>query len=247
MLCASVLGCATAAPESSLVPDDAAVVADGLIPLESGFLSDYSNLVASEQFATVKFYRDQIAEGGYSKLFVHPVQVWRGADKRLEDVPENDLQYLADELYDALEVRLGKSFELVEETGPGVLDIHLAFTLVTHAESAIDFFSTTVPVEDLAPRTGKLNAATKLFLHDCALEVEFTEGIPEVEGGRRGKSARAVRAALFDTRRGDQSPKGSVETWADVHAVFEKWAASLDERFEALRDGTFQPKFTAPE
>ncbi|MFN2427917.1 MAG: DUF3313 family protein, partial [Candidatus Binatia bacterium] len=122
------------------------------MPVESGFLSDYSKLRASEQFAAMKFYRDDSRQGGYRKLLFRPVGVWRGADRRLEDVSEEDLQYLADALYQAMHKRLSASFEMTEKPGPGVLEISLGFTLVTDPESSIDFFSTTVPVKDLSRR-----------------------------------------------------------------------------------------------
>ncbi|MFN2427918.1 MAG: hypothetical protein ABR587_15895, partial [Candidatus Binatia bacterium] len=78
---------------------------------------------------------------------------------------------------------------------------------------------------------------TRRFVRDCALEAEFAESGPP-------KTPKRVRAAFFDARRGTDTPKGTVDTWEDVHAVFAKWADVLDERLESLRDGTFKPKLT---
>ena len=225
-----------AAPAANSVPS--------AVPVESGFLSDYSKLQATEQFAAMKMYRDDSRKGGYRKLLFRPVEVWRGADRRLEDVSEEDLQYLADALYQAMQKRLGASFEMVDEPGPGVLDIHLGFTLVTHPESSIDFFSTAVPVRDLSRREGPLVEGTRRFVRDCALEAEFIE-VDSATPSRRGvKTPKRVRAAIFDVRRGADTPKGNVNTWEDVDRVFAKWAEVLDERLESLRDGTFKPRLT---
>lgn len=212
------------------------------VPVESGFLSDYSRLTPSDQFASLLMYRAESHKGGYRKLLFRPVEVWRGADRRLEDVPEEDLQYLADALYDAIAQRLSRSFEMVPTPGPGVLEIHMAFTLVTDPESSVDFFSTAVPVRDLAPRQGPLAEATRAFLHDSALEAEFLEVGPAKAGSKRPR--KTTLAAFFDKRRGSQTPKGTVESWQEVNAVFEKWAGVLDERLEALRDGNFRPLLT---
>lgn len=212
------------------------------LPIESGFLSDYSRLRPTEQFASLLMYRDDSRKGGYRKLLFRPVEVWRGADRRLEDVPEEDLQYLADALYDAIAQRLGKSFEMVTAPGSGVLEIHMAFTLVTDPEASLDFFSTAVPVRDLTPRTGTLAEGTRAFVRDSALEVEFLEVQPTKPGESR--ISKTTRAAFFDRRRGAETPKGTVGSWEDVEAVFEKWAGVLDERLEALRDGNFRPKLT---
>lgn len=216
------------------------------VPVESGFLSDYSKLQPSEQFPALKFWRDDARTGGYRRLHVRPVGVWRGADRRLEDVSDEDLQYLADALYRAVRDRLAGSFDVVEEPGPGVLDIHLGFTLVTEPDQNIDFFSTAVPVRHLARREGPLVESTRRFVRDSALEAEFSE-VDRTAPAERGKSRRTVRAAFFDARRDADTPKGNVNTWEDVHAVFAKWAAVLDERLEALRDGTFRPRLTAGE
>lgn len=216
-----------------------------LRPVESGFLSDYSKLQASEQFADIRMFRDDSRKGGYRKVLFRPVAVWRGADRRLEDVTEEDLQYLADSLYQAMVARLGKSFEMVGEPGADVLEIHLAFTLVTDPDSSIDFFTTAVPVKDLARRHGPLADGTRSFVRQCALEAEFLEARPALKKG--GKPLKSVRAAFFDTRRGADTPKGGVETWEDVEAVFAKWGEMLDGRLESLRDGTFQPRLTLPQ
>ncbi len=216
------------------------------VPVESGFLTDYAKLKPSEQFPALRIWRDDARTGGYRRLHVRPVEVWRGADKRLEDVSEEDLQYLADALYRAIRERLSKSFEIVEQPAAGVLDIHLGFTLVTEPDQKIDFFSTAVPVRNISRREGPLLDGTRRFVRDCALEIEFSEldrSAPVV----RGKSRRSVRAAFFDARRDGDTPKGTVNTWEDVHAVFAKWAGVLDERLEALRDGTFKPKLTVRE
>jgi len=222
--------------------DVAAAPQAELLPVESGFLSDYSQLKPSDQFAALLMYRDDSRKGGYRKLLFRPVEVWRGADRRLEDVPEEDLQYLADALYDAVAERLGKSFEMVTKPGPGVLEIHMAFTLVTTPESSIDFFSTAVPVRDLAPRQGELAEGTCRFVRDSALELELLDVPAAAPGTRRARNP--VRAAFFDLRRGTQTPKGTVESWQDVNAVFDKWAGVLDERLVALRDGSFRPRLT---
>jgi hypothetical protein len=223
---------------------DAAPPTPAAVPAESGFLSDYSKLQATEQFASVKLYRDDSRKDGYRKLLVRPVEVWRSAESLLGDVPEEDLQYLADSLYQAIHQRLGRSFEMVASPGPGVLEIHLGFTLVTDPESSIDFFSTAVPVKNLARRDGPLAAGTRSFVRDCALEAEFSERTSMAPVARGQRQPKAVRAAFFDTRRGSETPKGQVESWSDVQAVFEKWAGFLDERLESLRDGTFKPRLT---
>jgi len=220
----------------------------GPVPIESGFLSDYSLLQTTEQFPDLKLYRDVSRKTGYRRILFRPVEIWRGSDKRLEDVSEEDLQYLADALYQAMQSRLATSFEMISKPEPGALEIHLGFTLVTNPDSKkIDFFSTEVPVKDLSRREGPLVNGTRRFVRDCALEVEFSEIVSAEKPKRGERRPRKIRAAVFDVRRGGDTAKGTVATWEDVHAVFERWAGLMDERLESLRDGTFKPRLTVKE
>jgi hypothetical protein len=250
LLCALLAACSAAGRAKPVAAPPAAAVAETL-PVASGFLSDYSVLRPSAQFPTLLLYRDSARKGGFHKVLFRPVDVWRGSDHRLEDIPEADLQYLADSFYRAVESHLKGSFEMVDTPGPGVLEIQLALTLVTKEEQPIDFFSATVPVRDLPPRPQVMSEATQRFVRACALEAEFAESTAATKktpvAGKAARPKRTVVAAFFDTRRGDETPKGSVESWADVDAVFAKWATALDDQLVALRKGTFKPRFTVAE
>ncbi len=220
----------------------------GPAPIESGFLGDYSRLQATEQFPDLKLYRDVSGKTGYRRIHFRPVAIWRESDKRLEDVSEEDLQYLADALYQAMLARLSQSFEMVTKPEAGALEISLAFTLVTNPDAKkIDFFSTEVPVKDLSRREGPLVAGTRRFVRDCALEAEFSEIVSAEKPKKGERRPKKIRAAVFDARRGGNTPKGTVASWEDVHAVFERWSGLLDERLESLRDGTFKPRLTVKE
>jgi hypothetical protein len=243
---ATLSGCAVPHTVIPSAPADASVPSP--VPIESGFLTDYSKLVATEQFPDLKIYRDVSRKAGYQRILFRPVEIWRGSDKRLEDVSEEDLQYLADALYQAMQARLSKSFEMISKPEAGALEIHLAFTLVTNPDARkIDFFSTEVPVKDLSRREGPLVGGTRRFVRDCALEVEFSEILSTAKPKRGERQPKKVRAAVFDVRRGTDTAKGTVQTWEDVHEVFARWAGLLDERLESLRDGTFKPKLTVKE
>lgn len=245
-LAALVSGCAV--PHTVIPSAPAEDNKPGPVPVESGFLSDYSQLKATEQFPELRLYRDLSRTSGYRRILFRPVAVWRGSEKRLEDVSEEDLQYLADALYQAMQARLSRSFEMVSKPAPGVLEINLAFTLVTTPDAKkIDFFSTEVPVKDLSRREGPLVAGTRRFVRDCALEAEFNEIVSADKPKKGERRTKKIRAAVFDVRRGGDTAKGTVSTWEDVHAVFERWSALLDERLESLRDGTFKPKLTVKE
>lgn len=243
---ALIAGCATGKVEN----EQARAPVQSLPALESGFLCNYSRLQPSAQSASVLFYRDEQLRRGYRKILFRPVQVWRGADRRLEDVPESDLQYLADSFYRAMTKKLGQSFELVQKPGSNVLEIQLALTLVTKPHQKVDFYSTEVPVRSLPERTKAMSDATITFVRDCALEAEFavSEPLPaKAAGDRHQRPKRIVKLAFFDKRRGSETSKGNVNSWSDVDAVFDHWAEVMDLQLVALKDGTFQPRLAVRE
>jgi hypothetical protein len=242
MMLALVSSCSTGGSATYGEP-----VAENLPMVESGFLTTYTKLKPTQQSASVLFWRDPTLKRGYRKLLFRPVQVWRGADKRLDDIPESDLQYLADSFYDAMTERLADSFELVRKPGPNVLEIGLALTLVTKPNQRVDVFSTDVPVGELPERSSEMNPATIMFVRECAVEAEFSvaQPLPKKAGVEsRQRAKRVIKAAVFDKRRGHETSKGSVRTWDDVDDVFDRWAEVLDSQLEGLKDGTFKPKLT---
>ncbi len=212
--------------------------------LESGFLPDYAKLQPSDQSPSVLVYRAPNLKS-YRKVLFRPVRIWRSSDRRLDDIPGEDLQYLADALYRAMLRPLRKSFDIAREPGPGVLEVAVALTLVINKDEKIDSYTTEVPAPVVPERRHSMSDATRGFVQNCAVEVELSELLPKSKAhGKTGKPKRAVRVAFFDKRRGSESPKGSVKTWAELETVFERWANDFDGQLVALKDGTFHPKFT---
>lgn len=238
-------GCATGhgASPSAAAPDFVAV--------QSGFLTNYAKLAPSREFADVRMYRDDAAlKKGFQKILFRPVQVWRGADKRLDDIPDSDLQYLADAFYRAMIQPLRDDFQIADKPGPGVLEISMAFTLVLKPNQPVDYFSASVPVSQELDRDQPMSPATQAFVRDCAMEIEFAETAPAVPakvgdtGAKAGRGKRVVRAAFLDDRRGAETPKGNVKTWADLDKVLAKWSQGLDAQLNAIEKGTWKPEFS---
>jgi len=63
----------------------------------------------------------------YTKFYIEPVQIYRGADAQFADITEEQKQKMAEFIRNEFIRVLKKSFEVVEKPGPGVLRIR--FTL----------------------------------------------------------------------------------------------------------------------
>ena len=93
LLASLVLACATteSAPPQTL----------------SGFLPDYSILEpGGEDEAALIYIKDGAHIGSYRRMILESVTIWYGVGTPLHEVPEDQLQILADQLYAALYHRL---------------------------------------------------------------------------------------------------------------------------------------------
>ena len=200
-------------------------------PVDSGFLRDYSLLSPTERWPSLLVYRDiDAGTPRYSSIRFEPVSVWREAVEGAAPISDDDLQYVADALYQALRRRFERSFTLVDTASPGTLEVNLALTSVTNAKARIEFFSTAVPAVDVQPRSGELDPALRDFLRKVAIEGEFIDS-----------DSGTTRAAIVDRRSPDETARGHVKTWEEVQTLFDRLAERLHERLSALRRGDFKP------
>jgi hypothetical protein len=220
-LCATVLlltGCSAARPRETG-------------PVDSGFLRDYSRLRPTERWPSLLVYRDiDAGTPRYSSIRFEPISIWREAIEGAAAISDEDLQYVADALYQALRRRFESSFTLVDAPAPGTLEVNLALTRVTNAKARIEFFSTAVPAVNVQPRSGTLDPALRDFLHKVVIEGEFIDS-----------DSGTIRAAIVDRRSPDETARGHVETWEEVQNLFDRLAERLHERLSALRRGDFKP------
>lgn len=131
----------------------------------SGFLDDYTLLRPGGPDEVRLVYRNPAADWHrYHSVMLEPVAIWRSGRKSLDPVPQDDLLRLAHDFEQAVRARLGRSFRLVDRTGPNVLRIRLAITDARATDAVLDVC--TVPCGEEAPPTGSgpLDAETGTLL-----------------------------------------------------------------------------------
>ena len=90
----------------------------------SGFLKDYSKLhaAANETDSTLVYFTpDKAKFKSYTKVWVEPVQVWRGEKSDAKDLDKEDAHYLSQFLWSRLDEEFRKDYIMVHEPGPGVM------------------------------------------------------------------------------------------------------------------------------
>ncbi len=190
----------------------------------SGFLDDYSILQPGEDDEAALVYRNPEARlGRYERVILAPVRIWYGVGTPLHDVPEEDLQTLANHLYWSMRRRLEDDYPIVEQPGPDVMRVELALTEAEGASVALDTISTAMPIRPY-DAVKKLATGTHAFVGSAGIEGKISDARTD-----------ELLVAVVDRRAGTKNPSGVTETWSDVLEAFDLWSARLDERLAEAR------------
>ena len=190
-----------------------------------GFLGDYSKLRPGKEGELAFIYRNPSADwAAYDKILLDPVSVWTTRDT--SNIPQEDLQRLANNFYGLLYQEWAKDYEMVEQPGPKTLRIQVALTGADTSNAVLDLVSTVHPVS-FAVSSG----------------AEFVVGEPTFGGGAsiEGKvmdaNTGALLAAGIDRRVAGKDISGAFDSWDDVNSAFQYWAQWSRFRLCELRRG----------
>jgi hypothetical protein len=206
--------------------------------LQSGFLTDYDDLVVGEQGRASFVYRaPELDITRYKKVLLDHVTLWRESDRGFGDIPDADLDRLAVRLFTDLYEALDEDYEMVSEPGPGVMRVAVAITDVGHANAPMDIYNADVDAKDrVEHEAGALGDPIRGFLVNASLEVELTDAV-----------TRRVLAAALDRRLAERVQDGRFDSWTDVEWGFDAWARLLATRLhEARHASATRPRHRGP-
>jgi Protein of unknown function (DUF3313) len=178
----------------------------------SGFLTDYSKLhvATNETDSTLLYFMpDTTKFKSYTKVWVEPVQVWRGEKSEAKDLDKEDAAYLSQFLWSRLNEELRKDYMMVQEPGPGVMRLRAGITEAGKNIPVLDNLTAAPPISD----TKKSLGGTQSFVGKATIEVEVTDS-------QTGE----LLAAAVDRRGGGKYAWKSLHRWGDVEAAYTYWA-----------------------
>lgn len=197
---------------------------------ESGFLGqDYERLRPGEEGEALLVYRNPEADWAkYDKIKLDPVTIWVGEGSEFEDFSQPERQELADTLYTMINEELSQDFQMVDQPGPGVLQIQVAITDAQASNPTMDTISTVVPQALLLSQAKGLVTGKPGFVGEASAEVKVTDG-------QTGE----LVAAGVDRRVGGKSVSGApTDSWDDVREAYRYWAKQLRYRLCTERGAT---------
>lgn len=198
----------------------------------SGFLKDYSKLhaAANETDATMVYFTpDKAKFKSYTKVWVEPVQVWRGEKSDAKDLDKEDAHYLSQFLWSRLNEEFRKDYIMVQEPGPGVMRLRVGITEAGKNIPVLD--NLTAPVSMVLSDGKKSLVGIQPFVGKATIEAEVTDS-------QTGE----LLAAAVDRRGGGKYAWKSLHRWGDVEAAYTYWAKKFAWRACMMRvDFTCEP------
>ena len=195
----------------------------------SGFLgSDYGLLREGQDTEALLVYRNPNANwSAYDRIKLDPVTVWVGEESTFEDFSAADQKTLADTFYTAIYQELSQDYAMVDEPGPGVLQVQVALTEAQASNPTMDTISSIVPQALLLSQAKGLVTGRPGFVGEASAEARIADG-----------ASGELLAAAVDRRVGGKSLGGSTDSWNDVRQSFVYWARQFRYRLCTERGDT---------
>jgi uncharacterized protein DUF3313 len=182
------------------------------VPVQSGFLGDYSGLSAKQGAAVQEVYINPAAAwSNYNAIHIDSVSLWASGDSPTPSAA--DQQMLTNMLYQSMHDKLAEKFTLVDHPGPGVIRVRMALTQVKGARVALNAITTVIPQLRLVTTLGGVAADTAVLVGSASAEMEVTDSMTNER-----------LAAGVDSRAGTKGLARAFSKWADVQAICDYWA-----------------------
>jgi hypothetical protein len=177
----------------------------------AGFLRDYSQLGPREGFDAQEVYvRPNTAWKDYSAIQIESVSLW--IRDQSEKPSAEDQKKITDMLYKSLHEKLGEKFKIVNEPGPGVIQLRAAFTEAKGARVALNTVTTVIPQARAVSTILGLGTDTAALVGSASMEAEATDAITNDR-----------LAAVVDSRAGTKGITRMLTKWGDVQAICDHW------------------------
>lgn len=189
----------------------------------SGFLGDYSILAAGgEGEAAFRYLKAEADWHSYDKIMLDPVTVWRTVEAG--DIPTEDMQRLANNLYTSMYQELDKDYTMVSEPQSGAIRVQIALTEADRSNPTLDVVSTVIPIGLALSSATQFVTGEPTFGGGSTIELKATDaGTGEILG------------AAIDRRVAGKDLGGSYDSWDDVNSAFALWSQMARYRLCELR------------
>ena len=182
----------------------------------SGFLKDYSKLKPAKddtEASLVYLDPDKAKFKSYTKVWLEPVQVWRGEKSDAKDLDQEDAKHVSQYLSARLDEEFRKDYIMTQGPGPDVMRVRVGVTEAGKGIPVLDNITAIHPGSLVLSWGKKGLFGTESFVGKASIEVEVTDS-----------QSGDVLAAAVDRRGGGKYAWKALHRWEDFEAASDYWA-----------------------
>ena len=196
-------------------------------PAPTGFLgNDYSLLKPGEKGQALLVYLNPDAQWSqYNKILLEPAEFWDSSDSKVSPADQQMLtSYFNNVLKEELEK---KGFAIVDQGGPGVIELQVALINTTTATPVLRSVSVVIP------QVRVLNSLQSLGTGSYAF-VGSAEGAMKATDSQTGQ----MLGEAMDERKGGMALATAAQwKWGDAENAMNFWATQIATRLQELKSG----------
>jgi hypothetical protein len=224
LLSGMIGGCAKTVSDQSAV---AKQVEGGEAPAAQGFFGKDLPLLqpGTKDQAALVYINPNAQWNQYTKIMLEPVEFWDAPDSKLSPT---DQHMLTAYFYNQIKTDLQKNFTLIDQGGPGVIDLQVA---LVNASAAIPVLRS---VSVVIPQLRVINAAQSLATGSYAFV-----GSAEAQMKATDSSTGELLAAAIDKQKGGLAIATAAQwQWGDAENAMNYWAEKMSSRLLELQGRT---------
>ena len=199
----------------------------------SGFLGDYENFkVVNPQTQAELWIRppheDLSLLKNYHSIVFSPIEIWMDPETSYRGIDPNELKQITDYFLTRLEEELGKDYKIVQDSGPGVMNIRLAITGLNKEKPDYKKVYNLIPVKavyELGHAAYRKVAGKQVDIYEATVEMEIRDS---------DKNIRLVAAVDRQATKATVE-KGTGTDWDNLQGVLDYWVKTIKARLTAAR------------
>jgi hypothetical protein len=164
----------------------------------------------------------------YNQVKIEPVTFWGPADS---SISPSDQQLLTNYFDQEIRKEFGKHYQLVDQAGPGVMELQVALTDVSGATPGLRTIASVVPQARALSTLKYLATGTYAFVGSAQVEAKATDS----QSGQ-------LLAAVVDRRVGGGSLESAAQwQWGDAENAMNTWATKASNVMYSWTSGAASP------
>ncbi len=190
----------------------------------TGFFGQEASLLqpGKEGQAAMVYFNPDAQWSKYNKILLEPVEFWDSANS---SVPPSEQLTLTAYTYNQLKENLQKNFTLVDQGGPGVLQLQVALVNAEAATPGLRSVSVVVPQLRVVNAAQSLATGSYAFVGSAEAEMKATDS-----------ATGQFLAGAIDKRAGGIALSSAAQwKWGDAENAIDYWAKRVSDRLLELQ------------